>query len=205
MQCVIIILCSLCLCLYPFVTSAQNQDKFILSSEFGPKSEELLDYYRFAGIDYFRMKAKGQPLADKHFMLIAKEYWDGKVTKIDTCENSRDIGIKVDTNDFNFSVIAQKENKNSVKFMFAFPRFHLYRHFKATRGDYSLRDPFNGKECEYSSNQPIMLLVYSLPYQNPQKPGWSSYCELSSTGVPPAEWGKKYGIKHHITFEIQFY
>ncbi|MBL7993547.1 MAG: hypothetical protein JNN25_19075 [Candidatus Kapabacteria bacterium] len=186
------------------VVSAKGQENITISSEYGPKSAELLDYYQFEKIDYFRMRMQGNTLAGKKFLIISKEYWNSKVTKTDTCVNSGRMGIKADTSDFSFAVMSKKENKDTVKFMFFFPRFMTTRQFKATQvNSYSLRDPFNGKKCEYNADQTIMLLVLSLPYKDPKNPGWSSYCELSSKGVPPAEWGTKYGVEHYITFELK--
>lgn len=199
------------LCCFFFVSFnymglAQEQEKITISSEYGPKSQELLDYYRFQGVDYFKMKIKGSTLAEKKFMIISKEYWNSKVSKIDTSVNSGRMGIKAGTNEFEMTVISKKENKDSAKFMFSFPRFLTTKYFRTMPTDsYSLRDPFNGKEYEYKANETIMLLVLSLPYKDPKNPGWTSYCELSSKGVPPSEWGEKYGIEHYITFEMKFY
>ena len=186
-------------------TFSQEQDTIKLVREFVPKSEELLDYYRFEGIDYLKIKAKGRKLADKNILIISREYWNKKVTRIDTCVNTAKLGITAGANELNISVMTKKEDKDSIKFVFFFPRFYTTKFFKSLKGgNYSLRDPFNGKEQSFSTKEQIMLLVHSLPYQDPKNPGFSSYCELSSKGVPPPQWGEKYGVEHYITFEIQF-
>jgi hypothetical protein len=197
--------CGVCCVLFSTLCFAQKNNSIKIRADYGPTSNELLDYYRFEGIHYFRMNAKGETLADKKFIIISKEYWNKKVTKVDTCVNTARFGITTDTNDFSFTAMSKKEDKDSVKFVFGFPRFITTKYFKAIKGaSYSLRDPFNGKDYECNPNEAIMLLVYSLPYKDPKNPEWSSYCELSSKGVPPAEWGEKYGVEHYITFELKF-
>jgi hypothetical protein len=203
----IIFLSFLSIFFYAFLntTFSQEKDTIQLVREFAPKSEELLDFYRFEGIDYIKIKAKGKSLADKNILIISREYWNKKVTKVDTCLNTSKMGMKAGTNELSISVMSKREDKDSIKFVFFFPRFYATKFFKALKGgNYSLRDPFNGKEQSYSAKEQIMLLVHSLPYQDPKQPGFSSYCELSSKGVPPSQWGEKYGVEHYITFEIQF-
>ena len=183
----------------------QGKDSVNLKVDWGTESKELQDYYRFQNIDYFKVAFKGDQLKNSFYLLVSKEYWDGKLSKTDTVVNSRGMEMKIGENEFKFRVMAQKAEEDTVKFQFFFSNFSITKKFKASKQDtYSLRDISNNKSVNVAVKMPLTLFAYSLPYQDPKRPGWLMYCELSREGIPPEKWGEKFGVKHYIIFELKF-
>lgn len=168
------------------------------------KSRELLEYYRFERIDYYEMQLKGRGIKDQYFVLTSSEYWNGKMTKTDTIANTMDIGLKNGTDSITIHVMSKKVDSDSIRFQFSLPRFSTYRKFHTTlRDEYSLRDITSNRMETFVASEPINILVYSLPYEDPNRPGFLFYCELSREGIPPEKWGEKFGVEHYIVFKLQ--
>ena len=150
------------------------------------------------------MKITGEGIANQYFMLTSNEFWEGKSVKIDTITNTKTFRMKNERDTLRIRVMSKKTCSDTVKFQFNFPRYSISRNFKTTSKDtYSLRDITANKEQTFAANEPINLLVYSLPYEDPNYPGYLFYCELSREGIPPEQWGEKFGVKHYIIFKIE--
>lgn len=195
----IIVLCAL----VQLSCYGQKPDSVTVKVDWGVKSQELQDFYRFEEIDYFSATAGGEKLQKKYYTIVAKEYWHSKLTRTDTLVNSRKMKMAINEKELAFRILSKKTESDSVKIQFLFPRFQVVRKFRTTKANtYSLRDPSNGKKVTYSNATPVTLFAYSLPYQDPEQPGWLLYCELSKDGIPPEKWGEKFGIAHYITIDL---
>lgn len=185
------------------VSLAQGSDSVTLEVN-TVESRELLDYYRFEGIDYYKMQVSGESIGDQYFILSSMEYWNGKLSKVDTIANTKMYRMKNGTDTLGIRVLSKKTDSDTIKFQFYLPRFSTTRKFPTIhKNTYSLRDiTSNGKEI-FVATDPIKVLVYSLPYEDPERPGYLFYCELSREGTPPEKWGEKFGVEHYIVFKLQ--
>lgn len=173
-----------------------------MTTEYGSKNPEIHDILTFDGIDYYKVQFIGEELKGKHFSLITKKLWDGKITEIDTIVNSAKMTgmppIQSDT--LKFKVTAKKFTENKLKVFFRFERFGNERMYDATESfDYSLRD--TGKQMEIEIGKPFPAFAYILPYE---KDGWKMWCAVDSSGKDVESWGKEFGIKHYLIFEMLF-
>ena len=86
---------------------------------------------------------------------------------------------------------------------FRFPRFSTKREFDASFLDewspYSLRKAVGTDLVEFDKN--FYLMVYMLPYVNDNS---RQYCAVENSGEDIENWGKKFGIKHYLVFEMIF-
>ncbi len=185
---------------------AQKQDSITITADWGVKDESFQDYIRFEDIDYFKLNFKSEKLPKSGIILISKEFWNKKLTKTDTILNTQKYGVKIDSTNFSFRVMAKRLENDSVKFQFFYPFFHTVKKFKSLKTNiYSLRDVSNGKKEKVAFNQTFPLLAYSLPYKDPNQPNYLFYCELTAKGVPPEQWGEKYNISHYIVIECKIF
>ena len=186
-------------------TYAQQLDSASVLVKWGAESKELIDYYRFEGIQYFNISINGENLKNRSYAIIAKEYWNKKLTKSDTLVNTKRMGFKINADSLEFRLIAKKTSSDTVNTMFFLPNFGTTRKFRTTNSNfYALLDPSNGKSVKYNIHKPIALFSYTLPYEDPKLPGVLQYCELSRKGLPVEQWGEKFNIEHYIVFEMMF-
>lgn len=100
-------------------------------------------------------------------------------------------------------ILAKHTNDNKLKMKFKFPRFSTSKEFKAIDSDYySLRNIADESDLEIKYNEKFYLLAYILPYE--REDGSKSWCEFGSAGKDLENWGKKFGIKHYLLFEMKF-
>ena len=185
------------------ISLAQETDSVTLEVN-TVESRELLDYYRFEGIHYYKMQVSGESINDKYFILSSMEYWNGKLTKLDTIANTKLYRMKNGTDTLGIRVMSKKTDSDTIKFQFHLPRFSTTRKYPTSQKDtYSLRDITSNRKATFAATESINLLVYSLPYEDPERPGYLFYCELSREGVPPEKWGEKFGVLHYIVFQLQ--
>ncbi len=169
------------------------------------ESKELRDFYRFEGIDYFKMTIVGENVKGRHFILSSNEFWDGKSVRLDTIANTEILKRRNRTDTLHLRVMSRKTGEDTTKFQFHLPGFSVQRKFRTIPRDiYSLRDITSTGEKVIPAATPITLLVYSLPYEDPEHPGSLFYCELSREGIPPERWGEEFGVQHYIIFKIEF-
>lgn len=187
------------------ISFGQQQDSARIRVTRGSKIEEIRELFDIDKIDYFKVTAKDTTLRNTYFILTIAEYWNGKLTKRDTIlsdEESKESLRYTDSDTaFSFTLMTKPANAEKINFSFRFPSMGMQTKFKKINSDnYSLRDAINsdGEFVNVPKNRTFPLLVYSLPYQDPKKPGYLFYCELTADSVPPEQWGKKYNIKHYI-------
>lgn len=177
-----------------------------MTSFYSSDDPELSDILRFEGIEYLKISFTGKELKDKSYHLSVKEIWDGVIKSDTTIINSAKISFhqlsKVNDTIFNLKVISKLTQENKLKMTFKFPRFSTTKEFDAIDSDdYSLRNvaEVSGEKIEYGKK--FYLLAYILPYE---KDGMKYWCAVESSGKEIESWGKEFGIKHYLVFEMIF-
>jgi len=175
-------------------------------SDYGSDNSEIRDILQFEGIEYMKLSFHGKELADKGFHLTVKEIWDGKIKSDSTITNSKNIPVeqfqKINDTVFNFKIISKLTAENKLKMTFKFPRFSTTRKFDAIKSeDYSLRNVAEVSASEIKYGEKFYLLAYILPYE---KGGYKYWCAVESSGKDIENWGKEFGIKHYLVFEMIF-
>lgn len=173
------------------------------------ESEELQDFFTFEKIGYKNLNFSGKELKDKTYELSVKEIWDGIVTKDSIILDSKTFFKDQNTpsyletiNDtiFTIRVISKLTDENKLKMQFTFPYFSITREFDAIfSNDYSLRSAMGSELVQLGEK--FSFLVYMLPYE---KDGMKYYCAVESSGKKIETWGKEFGIKHYLIFEMKF-
>lgn len=176
-------------------------------SDYSSENPELSDILQFEGIEYLKLKFIGQELKSKSYKLTVKEIWDGKIVRDTTVFNSKSIGIKqfetVNDTILNMKVISKLTPNNKLRMTFKFPRFSITKEYDAIETDeYSLRNIAEESNMEIGYDKKFYLLAYILPYQ--REDGSKSWCEVGTSGKDIENWGKKFGIKHYLLFEMEF-
>lgn len=173
-----------------------------MTSKIYSDNNEIMDLMRFDNVNYFKTLFKGDSLVKKKFTITAKEFWKGKLTKIDTLLNKsifEYVGVnKADS--LPLRVISSNAGKE-IRIKFIFDHFETEHTFKGLKtNDYSLRD--FGTELPITPNKPFYAFAYILPYE---KDGSKYWCAVESSGKDIETWGTEFGIKHYILFEMNFF
>jgi hypothetical protein len=190
---------------YPLLTFAQTEESkciIKMKTESGSENQELQDILNFEKIDYYKTEFIGADLKGKHYSLVVKEIWDGKVKHIDTILNTANNKYlkPLHSDTLSLRVIAKKTAEKKLKINFRFPQIGIEKTFEATRSDhYSLRD--FGTRITIESNKPFYAFAYILPYE---KNDFKYYCDVENSGKNIESWGKEFGIKHYVLFEMNF-
>lgn len=188
-------------------SSGQSSNGLKMISNYSSENSEIRDILQFEGIEYLKLKFIGKDLKNKSFHLTVKEIWDGKIVRDTTVFNSKTIGIKdfetVNDTVLSLKVISKRTSDNKLKMTFKFPRFSVSREFDATDSDdYSLRNIAEESKMEIGYDKKFYLLAYILPYERADES--KSWCEVGISGKEIENWGKKFGIKHYLLFEMEF-
>ena len=183
-----------------------NTSDLKMESNYSSDNFELSDILDFEGIDYMKLKFTGEELKGKSYKLTVKEIWDGKVKSESIIVDSKNLGIAgletLETSEFKMRILA-KHTHNKLNMKFKFPRFSVNQEYKATKSDdYSLRNIAEESSLEIKYNEKFYLLAYILPYE--REDGSKSWCEVGTAGKDLENWGKKFGIKHYLLFEMKF-
>lgn len=178
-----------------------------MTSNYGADNKDLFDLFRFEDIDYYKINFTGKELKSKSYTITVKEIWDGKIKSDTLVFNSKEmanIGLdKVNDTTLRLKVISKSTPKNKVKISFMFSRFSITKEYDAIESnDYSLRNLADESKLEIGYDKKFHFLAYILPYQRPD--GSKSWCEVGSSGKDIENWGKKFGIKHYLLFEMKF-
>jgi hypothetical protein len=184
-----------------------NTSELKMETEYASNIEEVRDILSFEGIDYMRIKFSGKELKGKSYYLTVKEIWDGKIVRDTTIVNSKALSYeqfqKINDTIFNLKVISKLTNKNKLKMTFKIGRIGFTREFDAIESDeYSLRNLADESNLKIGYNKEFYLLAYILPYE--REDGSKSWCEVGTAGDDVEKWGKKFGIKHYLLFEMKF-
>lgn len=193
-----------------YSANGQNLDSIKAKAEYGFKNDGLkmlmhidhIDYYK---VSFLKKELKGNP----YLIFITKEYLKGVLLKKDTL-----ISAKMGKEYLNFKNIDStttlslitKPQGDSVTFHYNLLGLEFSKkHKRMIRDDYSLRDGLVTNETfkSISTSSMLPLFVYSLPYEDPKKPGYKFYCALTANGISPDEWWDKYKVEHYIIVEMK--
>ncbi|WKD86886.1 hypothetical protein KCTC32516_02266 [Polaribacter huanghezhanensis] len=196
-----------CLILTNLSFGQKNNSNLKMISDYSSNNPEIRDILQFEGIEYLKLKFIGKELKNKSYHLTVKEIWNGKIVRDTTVFNSKTIGIKqfekVNDTMLTLKVISKLTHKNKLKMTFRFPRFGITKEYDAIdTNDYSLRNIAEESKMEISYDKKFYLLAYILPYE--KKDGSKSWCDVGTSGKDIENWGKKFGIKHYLLFEMKF-
>ncbi len=187
---------------------AQKPDSTWVTLEYGSEHREIRELFRMQEIDFYKFSTKDIRLKEYYFLLVAKEYRGEELVRKDTLltdQIRKELSFGKTDSVLSFSLMTQPKSKDSILFSFNLHRFGTKKRYSKEPVDtYSLRDAINshGKPVKVPIGQSFPLWVYSLPYEDPAHPGYLFYCALTADGVPPDQWGKKYGVKHLLIIEV---
>ncbi|WP_343530873.1 hypothetical protein [Pedobacter sp.] len=172
-----------------------------MTADYGPANEEARVIVDFQGVEYYKVKLMGTQLKATKVLLYCKEMWNGKVKKVDTLIKKLDFknltNAKGDT--LSFSVLGRRVD-DKLQVLFRFPRLGVNKKYQSLKTDnYSLRVLGNHYKIELNKSFPVF--AYILPYE---KDGWLMYCAVDQSGENVEDWGKKFGIKHYLIYEMAF-
>ncbi len=191
------------------VSFGQNSDTDLkMSTDYTLNNDDLWRVLSFEGIQFQKAIFTGSNLKNKSFHLKVKEIWDGEIVSDSTIANSATLPFeqfkKINDTIFEIKVVSKLTSDNKLKMDFNFPRFSVPREFKAhkTVDSYSLRNLVSESKLEIDYNKPFVLFAYILPYHRDDNS--ASYCDVGSSGKDIENWGKKFGIKHYLIFELEF-
>lgn len=105
-----------------------------------------------------------------------------------------------------FNIYARAATDSRLEVRFFFPTIGKRQQFQPLPGvaatDYSLRadiQEYKKQKASIPVGRKFPVLVYTLPYV---KDGMLYYCDLAQSKVPPAEWFKKFGIRHFVVYQL---
>lgn len=187
-------------------SQTERKNDIYLTSDYSSDNPEIRDLLQFEGIQYLKLNFKGKDLADKSYHLTVREIWDGAVTSDSTIINSKTIQFEqfqtINDTVFSLKIISKLTSDDQLKMTFKFPRFSVTRKFDAIKSDdYSLRNVVEASGTEIKYGEKFYLLAYILPYE---KDGSKYWCAVESSGKDIENWGKEFGIKHYLVFEMIF-
>jgi hypothetical protein len=188
----------------PLVAQTENQSEILLTSTYSSDNADLSDILQFENIDFYNLTFSGKMLIGKSYNLTVKEIWDGKIKMETTISNSSKISVKrfqsINSDVFKLKVISKLTSDNKLKMSFKFPNYSVTKEFEAIDSDdYSLR--VIGENSKIEIGKKFYLLAYILPYE---KDGGKYWCEVEDSGKNIENWGKDFGIKHYLVFEMTF-
>ena len=173
------------------------------------ESQELMDYFHLERIEYLKLSFSGKELTNKTYHMSVKEIWDGEIKRERDIVNSRNLPYEqhktVGDTIFNVRIISKLTADNKLKMDFHFPSFSTGKSFEATSSNiYSLRAVVEKKPIEIGEN--FYIMVYMLPYEvKIEGVGtMQQYCAVEDSGKEIETWGKEFGIKHYLVFEMKF-
>lgn len=184
------------------IAFCQEYEKFKFESLSYSENTEITDILKFEGIQYINLKFLSEKLFDKSYCISVKEIWNGELKDEKTIVNTIDFPVEnlktIKDTIFNFRVIAKRTADNKLKMTFHFPAMTTTQKFDAIDSDsYSLR--VIAHQNEYSFGEKFYLMTYILPYE---KDNFQYYCAVEQSGKEILTWGKEFGIKHYLVFEM---
>jgi len=199
---VFLLVAAMCFFIIPFTLCGQVKATFKQV-----ENQELFDFFRLEKIEYINLSITGDELKNKSYHMSVKEIWDGEIKlETDIVDSKRlPFGKTLSDTILNIRIISKLTNEDKLKMDFHFPTFSTQRNFDATSSNiYSLRSAMATDTIEIGKKS--YLLVYMLPYETViENVGvMRQYCAVENSGKEIETWGKEFGIKHYLVFEIKF-
>lgn len=187
-------------------STAQAQSNIRFTSTEGVENEDLMNVLRFQDIHFAKVKLNGNHLWGKNFKIFIRDFQNGKLHASHEVFDSReDDFFKIKEEEFSFSVLAQRTQKQTVKIDVRFLGFGISREFPVSAGqkDFALKS-FQGAQQSLAApiGKTFPLFSFLMPYRD--KKGASYYCDVVQSGVAPDELGKKFGLARYFLIEMQF-
>lgn len=187
---------------------AQKTDTGLkMISEYSSKIPEVRDILQFEGIEYYKLEFVGKELKNKSYHLTVKEIWNGGDVSESTIINSAELPYEqmkmVNDTVLNITVMSKLTHKHKLKMTFKLPRFTIEKEFDAIdTNEYRLRNVAEESNMEIGYDKKFYLMAYILPYE--REDGSKSWCDVNTDGKDIESWGKIFGIKHYLLFEMKF-
>jgi hypothetical protein len=177
-----------------------------MTSTYGSENGDLLDLLRFEGVDLYHIKFSGDDLKGKSYKITVKEFWSGKLKSEKVVIDTKDLGDagldKINDTTLKMKVISKTTSQGKIKISFIFDRFSNTTEYTALKSDeYSLRNLVDESKLPIAYGAKFYLMAMILPYQ--REDGSKSWCEVGTNGKDIESWGKKYGVKHYLLFEME--
>ena len=172
------------------------------------ENQELMDYFRLEGIQYMKLSFTGKELENKTYQMWVKEIWDGEIkmeSPIVISSAMQGNRKTVGDSTLNIRIVSKLTADNKLNMDFHFPSFSTSRSFDATSSNiYSLRSAMGTDTIKIGKKS--YILVYMLPYEKEIGNGSviRQYCAVEDSGKEIETWGKEFGIKHYLVFEMKF-
>lgn len=203
------LLLSACLLFFTELVFAQSQpgEDIRFQASYSSENIEIRDILQFEGIEYLKLKFSGESLRNKKYILTVQEIWDGKPRSESVILNSADAPTKslsmVNDSVLHIKVISRLTPENKLRMTFKCPSFATTREYDAVESDdYSLRIiPRADGTASIDADKKFDLLAYILPYE---KDGYKYWCAVENSGKDVENWGKDFGIKHYLVFQMKF-
>ena len=192
-------------CSLLFIQAQAQSGSVPYKVRYGTKDRELQDLLQLENIDYQTITFTGSSLIGKHFIVTAKEIWNGEVTTTSIIANSLSRKPIADSV-FEVRVISKLDEQKNISMHFHFPGLMARKKFKTTGSSmYSLRNVLEDSKKPFVTGKRQYFLAHILPIPVPGSPNMLSYCNVDNSGEDVMSWGKKLGIPHYIVFELEIF
>ncbi|WP_340104175.1 hypothetical protein [Rhodohalobacter sp. 8-1] len=175
-----------------------------LTSQVSDVSSDLQNILDFKEIAYKKIKLDGDGIEGKKYRISAIDIWNGEVQDTTTIITSSELPYgrlqTIQSEPFQFDVIAEHNVDNKLKIMFNFPGFRTTKEFDAIDSEYySLRDANLEPLTNIKSGKAFYILHYILPYE---EDGTKQYCTVAQSGNDVLGWGKQFDLEHYLVFTM---
>ncbi len=184
----------------------ESNSGIVLTTDKIVDNSDIRRLLKFEGIQFLKMSFHGDELVNKSYRITVKEIWDGEIKSESDVVNSIALPVenhkRINDTIFTIDIISKLTLKNKLKMSFHFPGFTTERQFDAIESDnYSLRNLAEVNKTTIEPGKKFYFLAYILPYE---KDGVSYWCAVENSGKVIENWGKEFGIKHYLVFEMIF-
>lgn len=195
------------LLLAPAYAQTSEASTTLLTNQEGYASSEAKEMGSVLGVEKQHFELSDPRLAGRVLHLTYQEFREG------VAQPEQDL-LGKDRNRFQldsagrlaFNVYARAATDARLEVRFFFPTIGKRQQFQPLPGvaaaEYSLHADIQAYKKQKASvpvGRKFPLLVYTLPYV---KDGFLYYCDLAQSKVPPAEWFKKFGIRHFVVYQL---
>ncbi|AII53784.1 hypothetical protein N008_17605 [Hymenobacter sp. APR13] len=195
------------LLLAPAYAQTPEASTTLLTNQEGYANSEAKEMGSVLGVEKQHFELSDPRLAGRVLHLTYQEFREG------VAQPEQDL-LGKDRNRFQldsagrvaFNVYARAATDTRLEVRFFFPTIGKRQQFQplpgAVAADYSLRadiQAYKKQKATVPVGRKFPLLVYTLPYV---KDGFLYYCDLAQSKVPPAEWFKKFGIRHFVVYQL---
>ena len=180
------------------------QDSILVKEQWGSTNTELKDILLFQGIEQYQVDLIGEHLKGKQIVITYEEILEGKPKKtINMFKNLPPMLFQATSDTFHFKLLSHGLPDSSLMSIF-YPRFHSSDYIKTVENgvNFSMRFVLSGHKLAIGAERQA-ILAYSLPFALKDKPGSSSYCALTSEGIPPSKWWDEYQVKQCFVYYIE--